>query len=45
MPLVIKRVHRDEDYIKTLAKAVDDFNEELADIVAKVTAYGTRDAA
>lgn len=39
-PLVTRRVHRDEAYIKTLAEAVDQFNVELDEIVSKVRAYG-----
>jgi hypothetical protein len=39
LPLFVKRVHRDEEYIKTLASAVDQFNSELADLVAKVKQY------
>lgn len=40
MPLVIRRLHRDEAYIATLAEAVDRFNAELAEIVEKVRRYG-----
>lgn len=35
LPIFIKRVERDEEYIKTLAQAVADFNGEVAAIVAK----------
>lgn len=35
MPCHIVRAYRDEDYIKQIAAAVDQFNEELAAIVAK----------
>ena len=41
LPLFVKRAHRDEAYIRDLARAVDQFNAELADIVEKVKAYGT----
>mgnify|MGYP001561093651 CR=1 FL=1 len=40
LPLFVKRAHRDEAYIATLAGAVDAFNVELAQIVEKVRAYG-----
>lgn len=40
LPLFVKRAYRDEAYIKTLAEAVDAFNAELAEVVAKVRAYG-----
>lgn len=36
MPLFVKRLHRSEDYIKDMAKAVDLFNEELAEMDAKL---------
>jgi len=36
LPLFVKRAHRDEAYIKTMATAVDAFNAELQEIVAKV---------
>lgn len=39
-PLFTVRSYRDEEYIKTLADAVDRFNEELDEMVAKVRAYG-----
>lgn len=34
------RAYRDEAYIAELSRAVDQFNDELAEIVAKVRAYG-----
>ena len=40
MPLFIHRALRDDAYISELAQAVDEFNEELDEIVAKVRAYG-----
>lgn len=40
MPLFVKRVHRDEEYIATLAKEVERFNSELADVVEKIRRYG-----
>lgn len=39
MPVFIKRAYRDEAYIKTMAGAVDAFNEELAALVERVRAY------
>lgn len=38
MPLVCHRVHRDEAYIDKLARAVDLFNEELAQVVERIRA-------
>lgn len=40
MPLFIHRSYRDEDFIKTLSAAVDQFNAELDEIVVKVRKYG-----
>jgi hypothetical protein len=40
MPVFVKRAPRDEAYIKTLATAVDRFNDELAEIVHRIRAYG-----
>ncbi len=40
MPLFVTRATRDEEYIATLANAVDEFNAELDSIVARVRAYG-----
>jgi hypothetical protein len=36
LPIFIKQVVRDEEYIARLAAAVDDFNHELDAIVARV---------
>ena len=41
MPMFVRRVHRDEGYIATLAGAVKEFNEELAQMVAWLRRYGT----
>lgn len=41
LPLFVKRAHRDEAYIATLAEAVEAFNTELAGVVEKVRGYGT----
>lgn len=35
LPLFVKRVHRDEDYIKNLASEVRAFNHELAELQAR----------
>lgn len=35
LPLFVKRVHRDEDYIKNLADEVAHFNSELANLVER----------
>ena len=40
LPLFVKRVPRDEEYIKGLAEAVDTFNADLADMVERVGNYG-----
>ena len=39
LPLFVKRIHRDEAYIKVLAKAVEDFNTELAALVERINGY------
>lgn len=40
MPRFVKRAVRDEPYIKMLSEAVDAFNDELADMVARLRRYG-----
>jgi hypothetical protein len=40
LPLFVTRVHRDDGYIATLSGAVNQFNEELAELVEKVRRYG-----
>lgn len=47
MPTFIKRVYRDEAYIKTLAGEVDRFRSELAELVSRIERYGdaTKEAA
>lgn len=40
LPLFVKRATRDEEYIKTLASAVDVFNAELSATVEKVRRFG-----
>lgn len=44
LPLFIKRVYRDEDYIKKIANEVDLFNIELAQTVEFIRRYGARAA-
>lgn len=44
-PLFVKRATRDEAYIRKLASAVDEFNAELDEIVAKVRGEEQRAAA
>lgn len=39
LPLFVKRVPRDEEYIKELSGAVDAFNADLAGMVERVRAY------
>lgn len=38
LPLIVRRVHRDEAYIRQIADAVAGFSDELADVVARVRA-------
>lgn len=45
LPLFTKRAYRDEAYIADLSRAVDAFNQELAEIVERVRQYGTLPAA
>lgn len=45
LPLFVKRVYRDEDYIKKLANEVDLFNAELQQTVEYIRRYGSKDAA
>lgn len=45
LPLFVKRVYRDEAYIKTLAAAVDQFNDELDALVSRIRSYGMKEAA
>jgi hypothetical protein len=40
LPLFVKRVRRDEAYIKTLAEEVEKFNFELAQTVEQIRRYG-----
>lgn len=39
MPVFIKRAYRDDAYIKTMAEAVEKFNEELETLVQRIRAY------
>lgn len=45
LPLFVKRVYRDEAYIKKLSEAVDQFNGELDALVARIKSYDMREAA
>jgi hypothetical protein len=45
MPLVALRVPRDEEYIGMIAAAVDEFNRELADLVARIRNFDRKAAA
>jgi hypothetical protein len=45
LPLFIKRVYRDEDYIKSISLAVELFNTELHQTVDYIRRYGARAAA
>jgi hypothetical protein len=45
MPLFVKRVYRDEEYIKKIALAVELFNVELQQTVDYVRRYGRKEAA
>lgn len=45
LPLFVKRVYRDESYIRKLAGAVDQFNGELDTLVARIRSYGARETA
>jgi hypothetical protein len=45
IPLFVKRVFRDDAYIKTLADEVERFKTELAGVVAQIEQMGTRVAA
>lgn len=45
LPLFVKRVYRDEEYIKAMAAALDQFNDELDAMVERIRAYDRREAA
>lgn len=45
LPLFVKRITRDEDYIEELSSAVDQFNDELHALAEKIAAYGRAEAA
>jgi hypothetical protein len=40
LPLFVTREHRDDDYIEKLAAAVDQFNDELSDMVERIRRIG-----
>lgn len=39
LPLFVKRAYRDEPYIATMSKAIDQFNAELAEVVQSIRNY------
>lgn len=45
LPLFVKRVYRDETYIKKLASAVSQFNDDLDALVSRIRAFGMKEAA
>lgn len=45
LPLLVVRVQRDAEYIAQLETAVDQFNVELDALVARIRAYGMKEAA
>lgn len=45
LPIFVKRAYREDGYIATLAGAVNQFNEELAETVERVRRYGMKEAA
>lgn len=45
LPLFVKRIYRDEAYIKKLSEAVDQFNGELDALVSRIKSYDERAAA
>jgi len=45
LPLFVKRIYRDEDYIKSIALAVELFNVELQQTVDYIRRYGRQEAA
>lgn len=45
LPLFVKRAYRDEAYIAQMAKAIDQFNAELAETVDRIRSLGQRKAA
>ena len=40
LPMLIIRVYRDEDYIKTMSDEIDRFNDEKAALIERIRAYG-----
>lgn len=44
LPLMVKRVHRDQEYIKTLASEIDRFNTDLDTIVGQIRRRIEQDA-
>lgn len=40
LPMLIVRVYRDEEYIKTMSDEIDRFNDEKAALIERIRAYG-----
>lgn len=40
LPMLIVRVYRDEEYIKTMSDEIDRFNNEKAALIERIRAYG-----
>ncbi len=45
LPLFVKRIHRDAEYIAKMSEAVDLFNSDLRNMVERIRAYGRKEAA
>jgi hypothetical protein len=45
LPLFVKRAHRDEGYIATIAGAIKEFNVELDELVERIRRYGSPERA
>ena len=45
LPLFVKRIHRDDGYIATIAGAVKQFNEELQEVIEKIRRYEAQEKA
>lgn len=44
LPMLTVRVYRDEQYIKEMSSEIDRFNDELAELVERIRAYGQKPA-
>lgn len=45
LPLFVKRIYRDDSYIKKLSDALDAFNVDLDALVSRIKSYGMQEAA